>query len=65
MSTMQRLARALLDETDPDTRAAMSRQLAGMVLRLLCPTDDDTEQPVAATATPLLLPEPDEDQVPF
>jgi hypothetical protein len=59
MSTMQSVARALLAETDPDARYALGKQLAAMVLRLLCPTDDPDPGPEPTEETVY------DDSVPF
>jgi hypothetical protein len=60
MSTMQQVTRALLAETDPDARFALGRQLAGMVLRLLNPTDEPDPEPEPTDETVY-----DDDAVPF
>jgi hypothetical protein len=60
MSNLQRVARALLEETDPDARYALGRQLARQVLRLLNPPTDEPD--------PLPTDEPADvydDEVPF
>jgi hypothetical protein len=59
---MQQVARALLAETDPDARYALARQLAGMVLRLLNPTDEPDPLPTDDPTDPTVY---DPDELPF
>jgi hypothetical protein len=60
MSTMQSVARALLEETDPDARFALGRQLAAMVLRLLCPVAEPEPVPTEEPTDDVY-----DDEVPF
>jgi hypothetical protein len=60
MSTMQTVARALLEETDQDARYALGRQLAIQVLRMLCPAGEPEPLPTEEPTDDVY-----DDEVPF